>query len=322
MCSGQGSQYYHMGKDLYDAEPVFRGTMDSCSEILRPMIGLSLSELLYRPRADRFAAFDRTLYSGPAICCLQYAVAQLLRARGCAPDAVLGYSIGEVSAAVIAGGLTLADGLEAAVRLAELLEARIPEGGMLAVLARPEILRARPDVFAGTWVSAWNFPAHFVLSGTGHAIARVEQGLAVHQIGCQRLPVRFAFHSPLIEPIGEALMAHLARLDYRQPRMALISATLGGDRLEPSPEILWGVLRQPVDFARTVRVIEGWGPHTYVDLGPSGTLATFVKYNLSASSESRVASTVTPFGRAVQNMEGDLLRPVRRQAADPGRSSP
>ena len=57
MCSGQGSQYYHMGKDLYDAEPVFRGTMDSCSEILRPMIGLSLSELLYRPRANRFAPF-------------------------------------------------------------------------------------------------------------------------------------------------------------------------------------------------------------------------------------------------------------------------
>jgi bacillaene synthase trans-acting acyltransferase len=318
MCSGLGSQYYLMGKDLYDAEPVFRRAMDACSEILQPMIGVSLSELLYRPRADRFAPFDRTLYSSPSICCLQYAVARLLRARGCEPDRVLGYSLGEVSAAMIAGVLSLEEGLRTAVHLAQLLETDAPEGGMLAVLATPGMVRQRPELFAGTWITAYNFPTHFVLSGAPAAIGRVERSLGGDRVSYQRLPVRYAFHSPLIDSVGAALRQYLATLAYGPPGVELISTAGAGAGLDSSPAGLWSVVRQPLDFVRTIEAIERQGPHTYVDLGPSGTLATFVKYNLPADSQSQIASTVTPFGRAVSNLECELFRPVRRQGASQG----
>lgn len=310
MFSGQGSQYFQMGRDLYEGEPLFRRTLDDCSEILRPLLGESLTEQIYRQRPDRFAPFDRTRFSNPAIVALQVGVARVLRARGQAPDLVLGYSLGEVAAGIVAGALTLEDGLRLAVGLAEVLERSASPGAMLAVLAEPALVERQPDWFAGTWVAAENFSGHFVVSGEPAAIAKLETRLLAEKMTVQRLPVEYAFHSPLIEPIGEGVRGLVASLNTSRAGLDMISASGGAPYRNITEAALWETIRQPVPFARTIAALEEQGPYRYVDLGPSGTLGTFVKYALADGSSSEIAATVTPYGNALTNL--DRLLPARQ----------
>lgn len=301
--SGQGSQYFRMGRELYQGEAVFRRTLETCSEILQPRLGLDLAEEIYRERADRHAPFERTRHSGPAIIAVQLGVARLLRARGQQPELLLGYSLGEVTAAIVAGALSVEDGLELAVRMAELLEQDAPPGGMVAILADAALAAERPAWFADTWIAARNFPGHFVVSGGLEALERLERRLGEAEIAFQRLPVEFAFHSPLIEPTAEATLALLRALPRPEGTVEMVSATDGRRFRRLDPEALWRTFAGPVDFRPALAALDAGGPWRYVDVGPSGTLATFVRYALPAGSGSEVAMTVTPFGTAVQNLE-------------------
>jgi acyl transferase domain-containing protein len=284
MFGGQGSQYYQMGRDLYAADPILRSAVDACSGIVAPIIGESLADIIYRERPDRFAPFDRLLHSNPAICAVQYGVAETLKARGLWPDRVLGYSLGCITAEIVTGALSLHDGLRMAILLAELSERHLPPGGMLAVLGDPES-------FPDTWLAAHNFATHYVLAGTPPALAAASARLTERGVSVQALPVRYAFHCPLIDPIRDAFTAFAATCLMREPAVRVIN------RRSP-----WEAIRQPVDFKATIEALEACGAYRYVDIGPSGTLATFVKYNLRRGSGSTIASTVTPFDRALVNI--------------------
>jgi acyl transferase domain-containing protein len=144
MFSGQGSQYYQMGSDLYSTDAVFRDAMDRCSRHVAAALGTSLSELIYQPRADRFAPFDRTLYTHPALFSVQFSLAQSLRARGLTPDVVLGYSLGEWVAHVVAGVLTPEAALDLLVHQAQVVERESPPGGMLAVFGPRDLMTKLP----------------------------------------------------------------------------------------------------------------------------------------------------------------------------------
>ncbi|MEX0759333.1 MAG: acyltransferase domain-containing protein [Tistlia sp.] len=303
MFSGQGSQYFGMARDLYESEPVFRRTLETCGEILAPRLGLRLDEEIYRQRPDRFAPFERTRHSSPAILAVQLGVARLLQARGQRPDLLLGYSLGELTAGVVAGTLGLEDVLDLTVRMAEALEERAPPGAMLAVLAEAALVERRPDWFAGTWIAARNFPGHFVVSGGVPEIERLQARLSEAQVTFQQLPVEFAYHSPLIEPAGEATRAALAAMATVPGGIEVVSASDGRTTGAPSAEVLWRTFSGPVGFDLALPVLEARGPFRYLDLGPSGTLGTFVKYALAPGSQSEVAMTVTPFGTSRQNLE-------------------
>jgi bacillaene synthase trans-acting acyltransferase len=297
MFGGQGSQYYQMGRDLYASDDVFRRAVRACSDILEPVLHASLIDEIYRPRDDRFAPFDRLLYANPAICAVQYGVAEALRARGCRPDYVLGYSLGTITAQIVAGALALEDGLRMAVKLAELTEDRVLSGGMLAVLKAPE-------PFDGAWIAARNFATHFVLAAESETLAAIEQRLAAERVSIQRLPVRYPFHCPLIDPIADDFAAFVAAVPQRTPTVDVLA-----------PRSVWDAIRQPVDFQATVCDLEARGGWRYVDLGPSATLATFVKYNRRPGSPSEIFSTVTPFDRAAEHLDRLSAPPDARRFA-------
>ncbi|NQZ12186.1 MAG: acyltransferase domain-containing protein, partial [Algicola sp.] len=112
MFSGQGAQYYHMGKELYECHPRFALWMDHCDEIVEPLIGTSLIDILYDESVTKGDPFDRVLYTNPALLCIQYSLSRVLMEMDIQPDYLLGYSLGEFTAAVVSGVMSLEEGLE------------------------------------------------------------------------------------------------------------------------------------------------------------------------------------------------------------------
>lgn len=303
MFSGQGSQYYQMAADLYAGDAAFRAAMDRCSAHAAPALGTSLTHLIFQPRADRFAPFDRTLHTHPALFSIQFSLAQSLLARGRRPDRLLGYSLGEWVAQAVAGALAPETALDLLIAQARLVESATPAGGMLAVVAPETIRDEQPAIFDRTWVAAHNFNRHFVVSGLTAEIDAADAALRAQGVTTQRVPVSRPFHSPYMDAIQPAHQAALHAVTFQPPAMPIVSCR-GVDVTAADPaDTLWRAAREPMAFTRTVAMLEAAGAPTYVDCGPSGTLATFVKYNLPRDAARRAVPLITPFGHNVERVD-------------------
>ena len=303
MYSGQGAQYYRMGEALYQGNEVFRNSMDRCDQIVAPLLGQSLVNVIFS--GNKMDPFERTLFTHPANVMIGICLTDLLRHMGIEPQMVLGYSLGEVTAAVTAGALTMEDALEAVTRQGRMAEEQTPPGGMLAVLAEPEMMDREPQLFTGTWLACVNFDKHFVVSGPRDALAGVERDLGARDITCMMLPISHGFHSPLIDNLERETVGLFSK--FRPPSLPLISSCLAGNLETREPEHFWKVIRRPVDFRATLHNLERQGPFHYLDVGPAGTMTTFVKYGISPNSTSRCTATLSPFGKGRPDLE-----PVRR----------
>ncbi|MDP7355503.1 MAG: acyltransferase domain-containing protein [Desulfobacterales bacterium] len=195
MFSGQGSQYYHMGKELYAQNPSFKQWMKSLDEIAKRIMGDSVLDELYSPENDMSFQFDHTRFSSTAIIMVEYAMAQVLFENGIEPDYVLGASLGEYTSAVIAGMMEIEWALEALARQVELFEARCLEGGMTAIVDDYRLLHDIPISYENSELAARNYDSHFVVSGKKEALTKIENHLERTDIIFQTLPVSYGFHS-------------------------------------------------------------------------------------------------------------------------------
>lgn len=305
MFAGQGSQYYRMGREFFARKAVFRDWMNFCSRRLEPVLGLSLTDVLYGPRSDPFAAFDETRLTHPAIFCVNYCVAQTLIEEGIRPALLLGYSLGELVAWCVAGILRLEDALPLVCRMAADIEGETPPAAMLAILGSPELVASHPEVFGAVFVACINYTENFVVVGTPEGVAGVQRALRAWDIPCQLLPINRGFHSPLLDPIEGRLRAALASVPFRPPEIPVVSSMLAAEVTDSdvNPGHCWELLRAPVRFFDTVRVLESQAPGLYIDVGPSGTLASFVRMIVGRSSESRAYPILTAFGHDLSNLD-------------------
>jgi len=297
MFSGQGSQYYGMGRDLYEHEPVFRDAMKEGDAVVAPLINRSLLEILYAPRANRFEPFLPIMQTHPAIMLVEVALARLLTHRGMRPDFLLGYSLGEYTALVVSGALTLEEALTTLVRQAALLEYAAPRGAMAAILEDPEITRRWPELFAECEVAGVHFNRNFVVSAPEGVIAeRLLPGLRERGISAMELPVLFPFHSRWMDAIATPANAILSALTPKPPAIPILSAATGTLWDGRNPGHLWEATRCRIDFGAVVTALEARESWRYIDLGPSGSMATAVKYNLREGSASEPLTIMTPYG--------------------------
>jgi acyl transferase domain-containing protein len=305
MFSGQGSQYFDMGRDLFEADSLFREAMCASDAHCRRLLGYSLLDVVFPPQPKPLSeVFDHLPHTHPALFCIQYSLAQALLQRGFTPDMALGYSLGEIVAWTVSGALPFAEALGLVVDQADALMRYAPPGGMLAVLAGLEILRSSP-AFDEVSIAACNFCGHFVLSGGRTEIDRVERRLRDLEVTHQRLAVNVGFHSPSMDAAEGPLRALAGRVRARRPAFPVISSA-SGQTLEQIPDdFFWNFVRQPVRFDDTIQRI---GEAAFVDLGPSGTLATFLKYVLPREQHSQIYPILTPFRQAEEN-----LRRVERE---------
>ena len=307
MFSGQGSQSYHMMDEVFDAEPGFQHWMHQLDEIAEERLEMSILEMIYDPARKRYDPFDRLLYSHPALFMVQYALGRTLMDQGVKPDLLLGASLGEWVALALAEVLSVEDALALVIEQARIFENLAPGGGMLAILDDPGIFHRRPELSGACEMAGINFDRHFIVSGLIEEIMAADKALAKDGISCQPLPVRHGFHAPPIAACEPAFRHMLAGQSFAEPKIPIMSSTLAAPLIQVNASYLWSVARQPIRFRDSVLALETQQDSLFMDLGPSGTVATFVKYNLKPSTGSRSLSIGTPFG-----CDMDVLKAIKR----------
>lgn len=310
MFSGQGSQYFHMGRELFDTNNTFRQWMLRLDGLVRDLSGESVIEAVYAERRSRSDTFDRTLLTHPAIFMVEYSLAQSLIEANIVPDVVLGASLGSFTAATLAGCIDVEAAMTAVVKQATALEACCEPGGMLAVLSDPALF-AEDFLCSRSELAGINFASHFVISARQSQLAVMEAELQRRNVIHQRLPVSFAFHSQWIDDAQAPFRSFMRSLRPRRAALPLACCDRANVIPDLSDDYFWSVARQPIRFKETLALLEQSSAssgvtHRYIDAGPAGTLATFVKYGLPATSRSTVHSVLTPFGQDQRNLSNLL----------------
>ncbi len=298
MFPGQGAQHAGMGRGLYASEPAFRTQVDRCSQLLSSRLDCELRRLLYPAAGEKHDAarwLGEMRISQTALFAVEYALARMWMEWGVMPRALIGHSLGELVAACLAGVFSLEEGLGMVAERGRLMQATAA-GGMLSVsLPEAEIAPLLGPELA---LSAFNAPNLCAVSGPVAALAALERRLARQGVECRRLRVAAATHSRLMEPVVKPLVAEVAKLRLRPPRIPLISNVTGRrirDREATDPDF-WGRrhLCQPVRFTAGLSALAEAADGVLLEVGPGQTLTSLTRRHRAAAGRPVLASMRHP----------------------------
>jgi bacillaene synthase trans-acting acyltransferase len=303
MFSGQGSQYFQMGRELFETNVLFRDWMIRLDDVVQHCMGTSVIETLYSNRERKGNPFNRTLLTHPAIFMVEYSLAQSLIHTGVLPDMVLGVSMGCFAAAAIADFIGVEDALNAVLRQAMAFEQFCEPGGMTAVLANPELF-AEDFLKDRCELAGVNFASHFVISARWSELGEIEAALKYRDIAYQRLPVSFPFHSRWMDKAKQPFEQFMGSIRPKPGRLPIACCEQVAILSSLSDGYFWNVVRRPIRFLDITAKLEQNGARRYIDVGPASTLATFLKYGLPATSRSKVHAILGPFGSDQKSLAG------------------
>lgn len=294
MFTGVGTQYVNMTYELYQVEPVFRENIDLCCEIINPLLGEDIRDILYSKSAQvskagldlrkmlgrdlhtdvATAKLNQTRYTQPIMFAVEYALAQLWQSWGIQPESTVGYSIGEYVAATLAGVFSLEEALKLVVTRALMIE-ELPPGAMLAVpLSEAEV---RPLLNEQLSISAINGEKLCVLAGDTQTIEKIATDLNSKGLVCRRLQTSHAFHSHMMEPLAEVFTEMLQTFDLQPPSIPFVSNVTG---TWITPEEATDANYWTKHLCKAVRFADGvsqlWKTHNPIllEVGPGQTLGS------------------------------------------------
>ena len=272
---GQGSQFAGMARELFETEPVFAQTMTRCAAVVADVLERPMLEIIFDADGpDSQDTVRQTRYAQPTLFAVEMGLARLWQSWGIEPDVVLGHSVGQYSAACVAGVFSLEDG---ALLVAERgrLFGSLPAGGrMVAVFATTERVENVTDEFPRLSVAAYNGP-NTVLSGPAQDLDRALAGLIADGVRCEWLDTSHAFHSDLLDPILDEFELYASRFAFSSPRRTLVCNRTGaalGRQAELDGKYWRRHARQPVEFAKSVRTLADLGCAVLLEVGPQPVL--------------------------------------------------
>ncbi|WP_293996513.1 type I polyketide synthase [Sphaerotilus sp.] len=276
---GQGSQQAGAVRDLIDREPVFRAALEQAQQVLDTYLPRPLLDLLQDGTSEELA---ETGVTQAVVVACGLALAALWRSWGIQPQAVLGHSVGEITAAAVAGAITPEAALRFAAERGALMQ-RLPTGAMLAVACGvAEVRDVLQACGADLSIAAINGPRALTLSGTPQAVATAADMLAARGLRHSRLDVTRAFHSAMMDPILAELDVAAQRLQPIEPGIALHSGVTG-ERVDAallSPPGFWSRhAREPVRYHDALLGLSLPGA-IHIELGTRPVLATLAALHL------------------------------------------
>ena len=307
--SGMGPQWWRMGRDLFSAGGPFARAAAELDELFVDLSGWSVIDELHRDEAD--SRVTSTAVAQPANFLVQVGLTAELAHYGVHPKAIVGHSVGEVSAAYVSGMLSLEDAVKISYHRSRLQATTAGSGGMLAVgMSEAEALgwiTERADLC----IAAVNSPSGVTLAGTHAAIAELSEELTRLGVFARQLRVEVPYHSHLMDPILPKLTRELAELAPRTPNVPLYSTVTAAQVSGPD----WGAeywcanVREPVRFAAAMTAVIESGERVFLEVGPHPVLSGNIKEILL-----RKAATGTSIGTL--NRQADDRASLRTALAD------
>lgn len=291
MFPGGGAQYAGMARDLYETEPSFAEWIDAGLDILQPRLdydirALWLPEEAAKEQADE--ALKRPSVQLPLIMIVEYALAKLLESWGITPRVLIGHSMGENTAAALAGVMSFEDCI-GLVHLRGQLFDTVPAGGMLSVSLPAVELRAHLGTDLD--LAAINGPNLSVASGPQAALDALAETLASADIDFQRIPIDIAAHSRMLEPILTRFGDYLRSIPLAAPSIPIISNRTGHE-LTPEqatdPDYWVQHLRGTVHFADGINHIAATPNRAFIEVGPGKALCSLAQQCASVEGDQTI----------------------------------
>ncbi len=282
--TGQGPQWWAMGRQLLAREPIFRRTVHDIDALFQPLAGFSVIGEMTRTEQD--SRIHRTDVAQPAIFAVQVGLAAVWKSWGIEPAQVIGHSVGEVAAAYCAGIYSLEDAVTIIYHRSRLQNTTGGHGRMLAAGITASEARALIGADAGqVQIAVLNSPTMVTLAGDTQKIRDIARRLQEAGHFHRELRIDYAFHTSQMEPIRDELLRVLADIHPRPSRLPFISTVTGGllegERLDNV--YWWRNVRQPVLFGPGIGHLMSQGELTFLELGPHPAMASSLNEYVKAS---------------------------------------
>jgi acyl transferase domain-containing protein len=295
MFSGQGSQFFNMGRELFASNKVFREHMLHLDSLASGVCGSTiLGNVFDNNQINR--PFSRLRYSHPALFITQLSLAYTVMDAGLRPSFVIGASLGGIVSAVVAGAIAMNDALNAVCRQAILLEEECEAGAMIAVLAPEGAYRNSHALITLSDLAAINSPETIVISTNARNTPLTARALAALGVDSATLDVVHPFHSRWLDPIRDRLMS-VGTVPVRKPRIPIVCCAAVQLITELPQDYLWRLARAPINLRGAILALEQHTNSIYIDLSPSGTMATIVKHNLAVGRRADVHAVLSRYSR-------------------------